>query len=151
MHLLFLYLLTYYGELLMTDVSKLKEKEIEQLNQESIVEYEEEMNLEELIILGEDKKVPIKITFPTIEGKRVTAKALVKQLTLREMENIQINQNNLIKVNRMVLEKALFKTNGESYTKEELYHLPVGVVNAISEKILELSGMDVDNQKLKDF
>ena len=135
----------------MTDISKLKEKEIEQLNGKNVVEYDEEVNLEELIILGEDKKVPIKITFPTTEGKRVTAKALVKQLTLREMETIQINQNNLIKANRLVLEKALFKTTGEAYTKGELYKLPVGVVNAISEKILELSGMDMDNRKLKDF
>ena len=136
----------------MTDISKLKEEEIEQLNKESIVEYEEEMNLEVLIILGEDKKIPIKITFPTIEGKRVTAKALIKQLTLREMETIRIDRDNLITVNRKVLEKALFKTTGEAYTDEELYALPVGVVNSIAEKILELSGMEnPNNNSLMDF
>ena len=49
---------------------------------------ENEMNLEELILLGEDKKIPIKIEFPQGE-KRVTAKALIKQLTLKEASSIQ--------------------------------------------------------------
>lgn len=121
------------------------------LEDETTVEYENEVNLEELIILGEDKKIPIIITFPTVEGKRVKAKALVKQLTLREMESIQVKRDNLITTSRMLLEKALFKTDGEQYTKEEIYLLPLGVVTSISEKILELSGVEGTTNKLKDF
>lgn len=121
------------------------------LDNETTVEYESEVNLEELLVLGEDKKIPIIITFPTIEGERVKAKALVKQLTLREMEAIQVKRDNLITTSRMLLEKALFKTDGEPYTREELYALPLGVITAISEKILQLSGVDGTTQNLKDF
>ena len=135
----------------MANIDELREEELRNLNDDTIVEYGEEVNLEELILLGEDKKIPITITFPTVDGERVKAKALVKQLTLREMETIKINRDDLITANRILLEKALFKTNGEPYTRKELYLLPMGVVNAIAEKIFELSGIELANQQLKDF
>lgn len=136
----------------MTSVSKLKEDELNALNNEGIVELEEEVNLEELLILGEDKKIPIIISYPREDGKRIKAKALVKQLTLKELDKIQINRNNALRSNVMILEKALFKQDGSTFTSEELLALPIGVVNAIGNKILELSGVDIpDNLDLKDF
>ena len=136
----------------MTSVSKLKEDELNALNNEGIVELEEEVNLEELLILGEDKKIPIIISYPREDGKRIKAKALVKQLTLKELDRIQINRNNATRSNVMILEKALFKQDGSTFTSEELLALPIGVVNAIGNKILELSGVDLpDNLDLKDF
>ena len=135
----------------MANIDELREEELRNLNDDTIVEYGEEVNLEELILLGEDKKIPVKITFPTVDGKQVKAKALVKQLTLREMETIKVNRDDLVTANRMLLEKALFKTNGEKYTKDELYLLPLGVVNALAEKIFELSGVDTQNRRLRDF
>lgn len=136
----------------MTSVSKLKEDELNALNNEGIVELEEEVNLEELILLGEDKKIPIIISYPREDGKRIKAKALVKQLTLKELDRIQINRNNATRSNVMILEKALFKQDGSTFTSEELLALPIGVVNAIGNKILELSGVDLpDNLDLKDF
>ena len=136
----------------MTSVSKLQEEELNALNNEGIVELEEEVNLEELLILGEDKKIPIIISYPREDGKRIKAKALVKQLTLKELDRIQINRNNALRSNVMILEKALFKQDGSTFTSEELLALPIGVVNAIGNKILELSGVDIpDNLDLKDF
>ena len=136
----------------MTSVSKLQEEELNALNNEGIVELEEEVNLEELLILGEDKKIPIIISYPREDGKRIKAKALVKQLTLKELDRIQINRNNATRSNVMILEKALFKQDGSTFTSEELLALPIGVVNAIGNKILELSGVDLpDNLDLKDF
>ena len=135
----------------MANIDELREEELRNLNDDTIVEYGEEVNLEELILLGEDKKIPVKITFPTVDGERVKAKALVKQLTLREMETIKVNRDDLVTANRMLLEKALFKTNGEKYTKDELYLLPLGVVNALAEKIFELSGVNTQNRRLRDF
>ena len=136
----------------MTSVSKLQEEELNALNNEGIVELEEEVNLEELLILGEDKKIPIIISYPREDGKRIKAKALVKQLTLKELDRIQINRNNALRSNVMILEKALFKQDGSTFTSEELLALPIGVVNAIGNKILELSGVDLpDNLDLKDF
>ena len=51
-----------------------------------------------------------------------------------------------------ILTKALFKSNGDNFTNEELLSFPIGVVNAIASKIMELSGVDVSQQnQLKDF
>ena len=127
------------------------EDEINHLKKEDIVELEEEINLEELILLGDEKKIPIRISFPREDGTRLQAKALVKQLTLKELNLIRIDMNNPIKTNTNILKKALFKQNGENFTEEELLTLPLGVVNAIGNKILELSGVDINTNDLKDF
>lgn len=130
----------------MADVNKLKQEELVKLQDK------DEYNLEDLILLGEDKKIPIIIEFPTPDGKKVKAKALVKQLTLKEIDKLQMNNNNVAELNKYVFEKALFKTNGETFTEEELSVLPLGVVNAITNKIIELSGVNVDtNNRLVDF
>ena len=136
----------------MTSVSKLQEEELNALNNEGIVELEDEINLEELILLGEDKKIPIIISYPREDGTRIKAKALVKQLTLKELDRIQINKKSAMRSNVMILEKALFKQDGSNFTSEELLVLPIGVVNAIGNKILELSGVDIpDLDAVKDF
>jgi len=129
----------------MVDVSKLKEEELVKLQ-------EEDYNLEDLIILGEEKKIPILIEFPTPEGKKVKAKALIKQLTLKEVDNLKINKDNTSEVNSYLLSKSLFKTTGDNFSKEELASLPLGVVNAIASKIIELSGVDLNiKNDLLDF
>ena len=135
----------------MDTVSRLKEEELNRLNDEEIVELNGEINLEELIILGDEKKIPIIITFPTDDGKRVKAKALVKQLTLKELEGVQLHRNNPMRANMTVLETALFKQDGTNFTRTELLELPIGVVNAISSKIMELSGVDLPEGNLQDF
>ena len=111
----------------------------------------EETNLEDLILLGEDKKIKIVIEYPTEDGRRVKAKALVKQLTLREMENLKINQDNVLETNIQLLKRALFTHDGENFTEDMILSLPMGVVNALSEKIMELSGVRTDKQTLLDF
>lgn len=109
----------------------------------------EETNLEDLIILGEDKHIPIIIEFPQ-EDKTVKAKALIKQLKLKEMDKIKVNKNNPWEMNLKILEIGLLKQDGSNFKKEELLALPVGVVNAVSEEIMRISGVDVD-KKLANF
>ena len=105
----------------------------------------EETNLEDLIILGEDKHIPIIIEFPQGD-KNIKAKALIKQLTLKEMDKIKPNKNNPWEMNLKILEIALLKQDGSNFKKEELLALPMGVVNAISEQIMKASGVDVDKE-----
>jgi hypothetical protein len=105
----------------------------------------EETNLEDLIILGEDKHIPISIEFPNGENT-IKAKALIKQLTLKEMDKIKLNKDNPWIMNMGILKVALLKTNGDNFTEAELSALPMGVVTAISTEIMKASGVNTDNQ-----
>ena len=104
----------------------------------------EETNLEDLILLGDDKKIPIIIEYPKPDGTRVKAKALIKQLTLKELDGLKIQQTNLMQTNIELLMIGFFKSNGESWTEEELRALPIGVINKVATQILEISGVDQD-------
>lgn len=126
----------------MANVEQLKNEELEQL---ATVEHEE-VNLEDLLVLGEEKKIPIHITFPNTDGTVSKAKALIKQLTLKELDSLRVDSN-VASSNLSILEKALFKQNGDNFTRSELEVLPIGVVNAIATKILEVSGVDLEEQR----
>lgn len=127
----------------MANIDELKKEELEQL---ATVETEE-VNLEDLLVLGEEKKIPIIIKFPNPDGEtRSNAKALIKQLTLKELDSLNIS-NNVANSNMSILQRALFKQNGDTFTRSELEVLPIGVVNAIATKILEVSGVDLEEQK----
>lgn len=102
----------------------------------------EESNLEDLILLGEDKLIDITIEYPTETGK-VKAKAKIKQLTMKELKNIDL-QNLSLETNIKILNKALFKQDDTAFSKELILALPVGVVNAISAEIMKISGVDRD-------
>lgn len=120
--------------------------------QEKIKLQNEEVNLEDLIILGADKKIPILIEYPSVEGEIVNAKVLVKQLTIKEIEDFKLTDTNNLTEVLDVLTKTIFKNNGKTFTFEELSYLPVGVLKALFEKIFELSGIDINDQnKIKDF
>ena len=127
----------------MTNVDELKKEELEQL---ATVEHEE-VSLEDLLVLGEEKRIPIHITFPNPDGEtKSNAKALIKQLTLKELDSLKINSD-VASSNMSILQKALFKQNGDTFSRKELEVLPLGVVNAIATKILEVSGVDINEQK----
>ena len=102
----------------------------------------EETSLEDLILLGEDKLIDVLIEYPTENGK-VQAKAKIKQLTMKELKNINLEKVTP-ETSVQILEKALFKQNGEPFTKDLIMALPMGVVNALGNKILEVSGADKD-------
>lgn len=102
----------------------------------------EETSLEELLLLGDDKLINIQIEYPTENGK-VQAKAKIKQLTMKELKNMDL-QRPSFETNIQILTKALYKQDGTNFTEEMILKLPVGVVNAISEQILQTSGVDKD-------
>ena len=103
----------------------------------------EETNLEDLILLGEDKLINILIEYPTEDGKHVKAKAKIKQLTMKELKNIDLN-NVTAETSIQILSKSLFKQDGTTFSKDLIMSLPVGVVNAIANKIMEVSGAGQD-------
>lgn len=110
----------------------------------------EQTNLEDLIILGAEKKVNIIIEFP-VDDRKVEASAKIKPLTLEELDDLNINEQDYLKMQMEVLKNNLFKNNGETYSEEELKAFPIGIINKIVQKIMEISGIDYDAQKLRDF
>lgn len=110
----------------------------------------EETNLEDLIVLGEDCHIPVSIEFPKPNGEITRAKALVKQITVKEMKKVKLKGNDEVELAMEVLQIALLKQNGSNFTKEEISYLPIGVVRTLSDKILELSGFDM-NEEIRNF
>lgn len=111
----------------------------------------DEVNLEDLIILGEHKKIPVLINYPKDDGTIVKeTKVLIRQLTLKEMEDMP-QTNNLFILNIALLKKAMFKVDGSNFNEAEIYSLPIGVVNAVSDKIREISGVDFSIQNMENF
>lgn len=100
----------------------------------------EETNLEDLILLGEDKLINIIIEYPT-ENDTVKVKAKIKQLTMKELRNIDVSKPSL-ETNVNILSKALFKQDETPFEKELVLALPIGVVNEIATEILKVSGVD---------
>ena len=100
----------------------------------------EETSLEDLILLGEDKLINITIEYPTENGK-VKAKAKIKQLTMKELKNIDL-RNITTETSIEILTKALFQQNGEPFSEDLILSLPIGVVNEISNEIMRISGTE---------
>ena len=127
----------------MTNINELREEELNSLNRIEV----EEVGLEELILLGEDKLVNILIEYPNVEtGEIVKAKAKIKQLTMKELRNIDLNRITL-EISVDILTKSLFKQDGTPFSKELILNLPIGVVRKITNKILEISGVGDDDLK----
>ena len=105
----------------------------------------EQNSLENLILLGKDKLINIELEYPTENGK-IEASAKIKQLTMRELQNLDVANPNL-RTNIEILKKALFQQDGTEFTEDLILSLPIGVVNAIAEKILEISGVNEDLKK----
>lgn len=134
----------------MAKIEKLQQEETDKLK---ITVDTEEVGLEDLITLGESVKIPVHITYPNEDGTTTNARALVKQLKLKEVKDLKASKKqNGYMVSKKVLNKTLYKSNGQKFTGDELDYLPIGVVTALAEEILELSGVDLEKQKqIQDF
>ena len=121
---------------------------IEDLQKEELMNLEvEEVNLEDLIVLGTDKLINISITYPEEKDgtiKLVKTKAKIKQLSMRQLRNIDLNNLNLETV-VSILTKALFKQDETAFSKNLILDLPIGVCFAITREIMKISGVD-ENQ-----
>ena len=124
----------------MTNVKKLQEEELEQLEKNKVVTYKEEVNLEDLIVLGDDKLIDILIEYPNDLGEVVQAKAKIKQLTMKDLKNLNLD-NVTLETSVGILMKSLFTQDEKPFQKELILSLPIGVVRAITMEILKLSGV----------
>lgn len=118
---------------------------INDLEKEELMKLEvEETNLEDLIILGTDKLINILITYPEeVDGKieMVETRAKIKQLTIRDLKNIDLNNFN-IEIVAKVLRKALFTQEEKPFGEKLILDAPIGVCIAIAKEIMRISGVD---------
>jgi len=119
---------------------------IEDLQKEELINLEvEETNLEDLIILGTDKLINILITYPEeVDGKieMIETRAKIKQLTIRDLKNIDLNNFN-IEIVAKVLRKALFTQEEKPFGEKLILDAPIGVCIAIAKEIMRISGVDI--------
>ena len=114
------------------------------------VELDDEMNLEDLILLGEDKLFNIHIEYPKEDENGefiiVKSKAKIKQFTLKEIRNINL-KNITLDTEIKILRKSLYTQQDTPFTEELILNLPLGVVNAISREVMRISGVDESDIK----
>jgi len=119
---------------------------VKDLEKEELMKLEvEETNLEDLIILGTDKLINILITYPEeVDGKieMIETRAKIKQLTIRDLKNIDLNNFN-IEIVAKVLRKALFTQEEKPFGEKLILDAPIGVCIAIAKEIMRISGVDV--------
>lgn len=107
-----------------------------------IEEVVEIMNLESLITGGTDSVIPITINYM---GQQFSANIRpINALENNEVTQKFFNKKESIIVN--TVKKCLLKDDGKTnYKIEEIALLPNGVVEAIYNKIQEISGMETEN------
>ena len=126
----------------MTTQEELEAKEIELL-----IEDEEIYDLETLITGGTDVKIPITISYPKEDGRKVKAAAMIRPVTATEWNNAVrkgMNQNMLSSPDVELLKKALYTKKGEAFPVELIEALPAGVVTALARMVADVSGVEFD-------
>lgn len=112
-----------------------------------MVEIEHEvLDIEELFLSGKDKKTQIIIT---IEG-RGDFKAYVTPVTYGQIKKMgRTSDEN--EIADYVLQNHFFKMSESKFTVEELDLLPAGVLKAVVETIMDLSGLNITEEDIKRF
>lgn len=106
----------------------------------------DEVSLEDLIVLGNDKLIDIVIEFPRDDGVIVKTRAKIKQLTVKEVKNLNPHQRNA-EASVSILQKSLYGQDGNPLSKEMILALPIGVAYAITEEVMRVSGVNEDMGK----
>ena len=129
----------------MTDIDKLREEELKQLNEEEVFE------LESLVVDGKDARFPVQIKYPKQmeDGsfKMVNAAALIRPLTNVEWNNatrLKRSPNSSTSNEVELLKKALYDTKGNQIPPAIVEGLPNGVVLDLVTEVGRISGVDVE-------
>ena len=105
----------------------------------------EEMSIEDLFITGKDTKTKIIITLPD----RGDFSAYITPVTYGQVK--KLDKMSEEEITEYVLTNHFFKPNGESLSSSELDLLPAGILKAVSETIMKLSGLDISNEDIQVF
>lgn len=137
----------------MANIKDLKQKELEQLNKETDLK-----ELESLIIQGADARIPIVFDLTLYDKKNEqmrteTVKCYLKPLTSTEVQNSQRTaikfKNTTLQIE--LLKKGMFDSNDEHFNQALIEALPSGTIDKLAEKLLEISGVEIDPNQSKEM
>ena len=130
----------------------LNENELQQITKEDT----ELFDLENLITDGADARIPLEVDFPIYKNGEMTHKkygVIIRPLKSSELNNatqIGLRDSNS-DVNTEIVKKGLLRKDGTSYPPEIVEKLPAGVINKLTEKICEISGIQTDNENNREL
>ena len=114
-----------------------KELKIEALNDEVV-------DLETLIVDGEDALIPLQFVYPNTDRK---TGVYIKPLTGQSFKDMDANRVNAI----TLLDGCLFDLEKNPLPVNVIERLPAGVIFELYKKLSEISGIEIEDGKLKDF
>ena len=131
----------------MVDIEKLKNEEFENIMQ---AEVDDELyTLEQLILEGENAKIPVVFNYPKKNGEIVEVTAKLKPLTDVEAQNARRVAMKVkdTTINLELLKRGLYTKNDVLFPSNLIMKMHVGVVNELVEKLGEISGIKIDEEK----
>ena len=105
---------------------------------------DELVDLESLILEGDDAFIPLKFVYPNTDKK---TGVYLKPLTGEKFKGIDANKVNAINL----LDGCLFDLQKKPLPLKMIEKLPAGVIVELYKKLSEVSGIEIDDGKLKDF
>ena len=110
------------------------------------------LDIETLIVEGADARVPLEVEFPIYKNGELTYKkylAMVKPLKSSDLNNAtQIGlKSSDTDVNTEIVKRGLITKDGDYYPEGIIEKLPAGVINQLTEKICEISGLKQNKEE----
>ena len=105
---------------------------------------DELVDLETLIMEGDDALIPLKFVYPNTESK---TGVYLKPLTGEAFKGMDANRVNAI----TLLDGCLFDLQKNPLPLNVIEKLPAGVIFELYKKLSEISGIEIEEGKLKNF
>lgn len=115
---------------------------VEELHIEPV--NDELVDLESLILDGDDAFIPLKFVYPNSESK---TGVYLKPITGEAFKGIDANKVNAISL----LDGCLFNLQKNPIPLKVIEKLPAGVIVELYKKLSEISGIEMEDDKLKNF
>jgi hypothetical protein len=127
----------------MTNIDDLKKEELENLQENEL------FDLESLILEGAEARIPVVFEYPRKDGSMVEVTCKLKPLTNVEVDNAR---RVAMKVSGTtmdieLLKRGMFTKNGAPFPPHLIEKMATGVVTSLSEKLGEISGIQVDEEE----
>ena len=109
-------------------------------------------DLERLIVDGADARIPVEVEFPVYKDGELEYRkygVMIRPLRSSELNNATQRglSDDFTDVNTEIVKRGLCKKNGDAYDSEIVEKLPAGVINKLTEKICEVSGIQQDKER----